>query len=253
MDTILIFAEILIFLFGIVIGSFLNVCIYRIPKGEDIVKVNSHCMTCGYQLKWYDLIPIFSYIFLRGKCRKCKTKLSCQYPIVEAVNGFMYVLIFAVNGLNVESGIYSLLASALLVLSVIDFRTYEIPFGINVFIFILACIHMLLDLARWKDYVIGFFAVSAFLYLLYLLSKGRAIGGGDIKLMAFAGLFLGWKCIILAFLIGCILGAVIHSIRMKVTDAEHVLAFGPYLCAGLTIAMLFGTNIINWYLSFMGF
>ena len=253
MDTILIFAEILIFLFGIVIGSFLNVCIYRIPKGEDIVKVNSHCMTCGYQLKWYDLIPIFSYIFLRGKCRKCKTKLSCQYPIVEAVNGFMYVLIFAVNGLNVESGIYSLMASALLVLSVIDFRTYEIPFGINVFIFILACIHMLLDLARWKDYVIGFFAVSAFLYLLYLLSKGRAIGGGDIKLMAFAGLFLGWKCIILAFLIGCILGAVIHSIRMKVTDAEHVLAFGPYLCAGLTIAMLFGTNIINWYLSFMGF
>ena len=250
MDTILIFAEILIFLFGIVIGSFLNVCI---PKGEDIVKVNSHCMTCGYQLKWYDLIPIFSYIFLRGKCRKCKTKLSCQYPIVEAVNGFMYVLIFAVNGLNVESGIYSLMASALLVLSVIDFRTYEIPFGINVFIFILACIHMLLDLARWKDYVIGFFAVSAFLYLLFLLSKGRAIGGGDIKLMAFAGLFLGWKCIILAFLIGCILGAVIHSIRMKVTDAEHVLAFGPYLCAGLTIAMLFGTNIINWYLSFMGF
>ena len=242
MDTILIFAEILIFLFGIVIGSFLNVCIYRIPKGEDIVKVNSHCMTCGYQLKWYDLIPIFSYIFLKGKCRKCKTKLSCQYPIVEAV-----------NGLNVESGIYSLMASALLVLSVIDFRTYEIPFGINVFIFLLACIHMLLDLAQWKSYVIGFFTVSAFLYLLYLLSKGRAIGGGDIKLMAFAGLFLGWKCIILAFLIGCILGAVIHSIRMKVTDAEHVLAFGPYLCAGLTIAMLFGTNIINWYLSFMGF
>ena len=107
MDTILIFAEILIFLFGIVIGSFLNVCIYRIPKGEDIVKVNSHCMTCGYQLKWYDLIPIFSYIFLRGKCRKCKTKLSCQYPIVEAVNGFMYVLIFAVNGLNVEWDILS--------------------------------------------------------------------------------------------------------------------------------------------------
>ena len=249
MDTILIFAEILIFLFGIVIGSFLNVCIYRIPKGEDIVKVHSHCMTCGYQLKWYDLIPIFSYIFLKGKCRKCKTKLSCQYPIVEAVNGFMYVLIFAVNGLNVESGIYSLMASALLVLSVIDFRTYEIPFGINVFIFLLACIHMLLDLAQWKSYVIGFFTVSAFLYLLYLLSKGRAIGGGDIKLMAFAGLFLGWKCIILAFLIGCILGAVIHSIRMKVTDAQHVLAFGPYLCAGLTIAMLFGTNIINWYIS----
>lgn len=248
MDTILIFAEILIFLFGIVIGSFLNVCIYRIPKGEDIVKVNSHCMTCGYQLKWYDLIPIFSYIFLRGKCRKCKTKLSCQYPIVEAVNGFMYVLIFAVNGLNVESGIYSLMASALLVLSVIDFRTYEIPFGINVFIFILACIHMLLDLARWKDYVIGFFAVSAFLYLLYLLSKGRAIGGGDIKLMAAAGMMLGWKAIIIAFVMGCILGSVIHSLRMKLTNEDHVLAMGPYLAAGILLVALWGDSLLQMYM-----
>ena len=221
MDTILIFAEILIFLFGIVIGSFLNVCIYRIPKGEDIVKVNSHCMTCGYQLKWYDLIPIFSYIFLRGKCRKCKTKLSCQYPIVEAVNGFMYVLIL------------------------IDFRTYEIPFGINVFIFILACIHMLLDLARWKDYVIGFFAVSAFLYLLYLLSKGRAIGGGDIKLMAAAGMMLGWKAIIL---MGCILGSVIHLLRMKLTNEDHVLAMGPYLAAGILLAALWGDSLLQMYM-----
>ena len=231
MDTILIFAEILIFLFGIVIGSFLNVCIYRIPKGEDIVKVNSHCMTCGYQLKWYDLIPIFSYIFLRGKCRKCKTKLSCQYPIVEAVNG-----------------IYSLMASALLVLSVIDFRTYEIPFGINVFIFILACIHMLLDLARWKDYVIGFFAVSAFLYLLYLLSKGRAIGGGDIKLMAAAGMMLGWKAIIIAFVMGCILGSVIHLLRMKLTNEDHVLAMGPYLAAGILLAALWGDSLLQMYM-----
>lgn len=240
MDTILIFAEILIFLFGIVIGSFLNVCIYRIPKGEDIVKVNSHCMTCGYQLKWYDLIPIFSYIFLRGKCRKCKTKLSCQYPIVEAVNGFMYVLIFAVNGLNVESGIYSLLASALLVLSVIDFRTYEIPFGINVFIFILACIHMLLDLARWKDYVIGFFAVSAFLYLLYLLSKGRFIGGGDIKLMAAAGMMLGWKAIIIAFVMGCILGSVIHLLLHETDKRGSCVSNGTVLSSRYFISGALG-------------
>ena len=148
MDPILIFAECIIFLFGIVIGSFLNVCIYRIPKGEDIVKVNSHCMSCGYQLKWYDLVPILSYICLGGKCRKCKTKLSCQYPLIEAANGLLYVLIFAVNGLNIESGLYSLMASALLVLSVIDFRTYEIPFGINVFIFIIAIIHLVLDVTN---------------------------------------------------------------------------------------------------------
>ena len=160
----------------------------------------------------------------------------------------MYVLIFAVNGLNVESGIYSLLASALLVLSVIDFRTYEIPFGINVFIFILACIHMLLDLARWKDYVIGFFAVSAFLYLLYLLSKGRAIGGGDIKLMAAAGMMLGWKAIIIAFVMGCILGSVIHLLRMKLTNEDHVLAMGPYLAAGILLAALWGDSLLQMYM-----
>ena len=248
MDTILIFAEILIFLFGIVIGSFLNVCIYRIPKGEDIVKVNSHCMTCGYQLKWYDLIPIFSYIFLRGKCRKCKTKLSCQYPIIEAVNGFMYVLIFAVNGLNVESGIYSLMASALLVLSVIDFRTYEIPFGINVFLFVLGVIRCVFGKGDRGTLMIGFFAVSLFLLLLSLLTRGAAIGGGDIKLMAAAGLLLGWKLIILAFVMGCIAGSVVHLFRMKVCGAGRMLALGPYLSVGIFIAALWGNGMIDWYL-----
>lgn len=123
-----------IFLFGIVIGSFVNVCIYRIPKKEDIVKVRSHCMSCGYQLKWYDLVPLFSYLALRGRCRRCNVKLSVQYPVVEAANGILYVLIVLVNGANVESLLYCLLTSALLALSVIDFRTYEIPVGINLFI-----------------------------------------------------------------------------------------------------------------------
>lgn len=249
MDPILIFAECIIFLFGIVIGSFLNVCIYRIPKGEDIVKVNSHCMSCGYQLKWYDLVPILSYICLGGKCRKCKTKLSCQYPLIEAANGLLYVLIFAVNGLHIESGLYSLMASALLVLSVIDFRTYEIPFGINVFIFIIAIIHLVLDVTNWSTYVIGFFSVSTFLYLMFVFSHGKAIGGGDIKLMAATGMMLGWKKIILAFVLGCILGSVIHLLRMKISKAEHVLAMGPYLALGIMIATLWGDSLIQMYLN----
>lgn len=247
MDWIWILAECMFFLFGIVIGSFLNVCIYRIPKGEDLIRVNSHCMSCGYRLKWYDLFPIVSYLFLGGHCRKCGAKISCQYPIIEAVNGGLYVLIFGVNGWNLESVVYCLTASALLVLSVIDFRTYEIPFGINVFIFILACVHMMLDRTEWKDYVIGFFAVSAFLYLLYLLTRGRAIGGGDIKLMAATGMLLGWKKNILAFVLGCIFGAVIHLIRMKLTKEEHVLAMGPYLSAGVLLSALWGDSLIRMY------
>lgn len=242
---------IIIFLYGIVIGSFLNVCIYRIPKKEDIVKVRSHCMNCGYKLEWYDLVPLFSYLFLKGRCRKCKTKLSVQYPLIEAANGIMYVVIVLINGANVESLLYCLLASALLTLSVIDFRTYEIPIGINIFILALGLIRVVTDFSDWPNYLIGLLCVSTFLAVIYYASKGRGIGGGDVKLMAVCGLVLGWKLIILAFFIGCILGAVIHVARMKISGESHVLAMGPYLSAGVFIAMLWGNRMIEWYFSFL--
>ena len=239
---------IIIFLFGIVIGSFLNVCIYRIPKHEDIVKTRSHCMSCGYQLEWYDMFPVFSYLFLGGKCRKCGAKLSVQYPLIEAANGILYTMIVWMNGVNVESLLYCLLTSALIVLSVIDFRTYEIPLGINLFILALGLIRVATDYRNFPDYLIGFLSVSAVLAVLYYVSRGRAIGGGDVKLMAVCGLLLGWKLIIMAFLLGCILGAVIHVIRMKVSGEDHVLAMGPYLSMGVFIAALWGNQLLTWYL-----
>lgn len=245
-----IFFYITIFLFGIVIGSFLNVCIYRIPRGEDIVRVRSHCMSCGYKLEWYDLVPLLSYLILRGRCRKCKAKLPAQYPMIEAGNGILYVGIVFVKGVNVESLLYCLLASALLTLSVIDFRTYEIPLGINLFILAIGLIRVVTDFSGWLSYLIGFFSVSAFLAVIYYATKGRGIGGGDVKLMAACGLVLGWKLIILAFFIGCILGAVIHVMRMRISGADHVLAMGPYLSLGVFTAMLWGNQMIAWYLQF---
>ena len=242
-----------VFLYGIVIGSFLNVCIYRIPLGESIAKERSHCMSCGYQLRWFDLVPLFSWLALGGKCRKCKAPISPQYPIIEAANGALYILIFAVNGFNLVSILYCLMASALLALSVIDFRTYEIPFGFNVFIGVLGLIRLLTDWGNWSEYLIGLVEISVVLELLLIISKGRAIGGGDVKLMAAAGLLIGWKLIILAFFIGCILGSVIHIIRMKVSQAEHVLAMGPYLSAGILIASLWGNQFINWYFGLLAF
>lgn len=239
---------VVIFLYGIVIGSFLNVCILRIPLKESIAKRRSHCMHCGYQLKWYDLVPLFSYIFLGGKCRKCKEHISLQYPLVEALNGVLYVLIFLVNGWSIDSVIYCLLGSALIVLSVIDFRTYEIPFGINLFILALGLIHLIFHLGDWVDYGIGLLAVSTFLGIIFWITKGAAIGGGDVKLMGAAGLLLGWKLSIVAFLAGCILGSVIHLIRMKVSGAERVLAMGPYLAAGIMFAALWGNEFLSWYL-----
>jgi leader peptidase (prepilin peptidase)/N-methyltransferase len=208
-------------------------------------------MQCGYQLKWYDLVPLFSYLFLGGKCRKCKTKISIQYPIIETVNGILYVLVFFINGWNVVSILYCLFASALLTLSIIDFRTYEIPFGINLFILTLGLIHVAMDIDHWLQYAIGLLSVSAFLYVIYFATKGRGIGGGDVKLMAACGLLLGWKLNLVGFLLGCILGSILHLIRMKVTKASHVLAMGPYLSLGAFIAALWGDRIINWYLAYL--
>lgn len=243
---------IIIFIFGITIGSFLNVCIYRIPLGESIVTAPSHCMTCGWKLKWYDMVPVFSWLVLGGKCRNCKSKISVQYPIIEGVNGILYVVICAVNGLEWSSMIYCFMASALLVLSIIDWRTYEIPFGINVFLFVLGVAMTILDRGNLAEHLIGMICVSGLLGILYLLTGGRAIGGGDIKLMFACGLILGWKLILLAFFLGCIIGSVVHIIRMSVKKAGRMLAMGPYLSVGILLAALWGNAWINWYLSLLG-
>lgn len=244
---------IIVFLYGIVIGSFLNVLIYRLPKKENIAVTRSHCMSCGYQLRWYDLIPLLSFAALGGRCRKCKTKLSVQYPLIEGLNGVLYVAVFARFGMNIDSLVYCLLLSALLALSVIDFRTYEIPVSFNYFILTLGLIHLVADYVNWPEYVIGLVAVSAVLCVIYYVSKGTAIGGGDVKLMAATGLLLGWKLNLLGFVIGCILASVIHLIRMKVAGEGRQLAMGPYLAAGTGFALFFGDWFIEWYLGFLGF
>ena len=243
---------ILIFLYGIVIGSFLNVVIVRVPRKESIVKVRSHCENCGYQLKWFDLIPIFSYLVLGGKCRKCKTKISAQHLVLEVLNGILYVFTFFMAGFSLKAVLLCLLFSALLALSLIDFRTYEIPVGFQYVILVLAVCQTILDRTNWLEHVIGFFAVSVVLYLIYIISKGAAIGGGDVKLMAVCGLFVGWKLIIFAFLLGCIVGSVVHIIRMKLSGESHVLAMGPYLSIGVFVAALWGNQILTWYLGILG-
>lgn len=246
---------IVLFIFGTVFGSFMNVCIYRLPKHETIVTKPSHCMQCGYRLKWYDLVPLVSWLILKGRCRKCHEPISKQYPIIEAANGIGWLIIFVVRGIRYEiqydgtTLCYLALFSALLVLSVIDWRTYEIPLGCNIFILTVGLVHLCMDYTNWSQYVIGLISVSGFLYIIYLATKGRGIGGGDIKLMAACGLLLGWKLNVLALVLGCIIGSVIHIIRMKVSGEDHVLAMGPYLSVGVMIAALWGDKIIDLYLS----
>ena len=168
---------VIIFIFGVVIGSFLNVCILRLPEHKTIVTEPSHCMKCGYRLQWYALVPLVSWILLKGRCRKCKEPISKQYPIIEAVNGVAWCLIAVVRGIsddlpyNGTTVCYMALFSVLLVISVIDFRTYEIPLGCNIFILAVGLIHLCVDYSNWLQYVIGLTAVSLFLYFIYVSQR----------------------------------------------------------------------------------
>ena len=246
-----IFLYIVAFLYGIVIGSFLNVLIFRIPKKENIVQ-SSHCMSCGHKLGWRDMVPVFSYIILRGRCRQCGARISIQYPLIEALNGVLYVVVFMAGGFTFSSVLYCLMTSALIVIAVIDERTYQIPVSQNLFLGLLGIIMTVYDFRHILSHIIGAVIVSLFLYGLYYFSSGKAIGGGDIKLMAYAGLLLGAKNIIFAFILACNLGSVIHTIRMKVSKRNNLLALGPYLSAGIFIAALWGSRFWTWYLGMMG-
>ena len=239
-------------LLGACVGSFCNVLIYRIPRGEEFVRTPSHCMTCGHQLSWYELVPVLSWLVQGGKCRGCGVKLSAQYPVVEAANGLMWLLtgiLFRGDWLTV--GLYCGLFSLLLVASVIDWREFIIPNGINLAIFLLGLVRLATDLQNWLFYVVGMLAVSLVFLLLHILTGGNGLGMGDVKLVAAAGLLLGWPKMILAVLIGSVAGALIHSVRMK-RGAGRKLAFGPYLAAGIWFAALVGEPLIHAYLGLFG-
>ena len=239
---------ILAFIFGTFIGSFVNVLILRIPNHENFITERSHCPKCGYVLKPLDLVPVLSYMALRGRCRNCHEKISVQYPLIEILNGVLYLATFAVYGFSINTLLYFFFIPALIALSVIDARTFEIPEGFIYYMLLLGAVRVATDYRHTLDYVIGFFSVSLLFLLILLISKGRAMGGGDVKLMAVTGLIIGWKLNILALILGCILGSVIHLLRMRFKGADHTLAFGPYLSMGVTIALLYGDRLIEAYL-----
>ena len=237
---------------GVCVGSFLNVLIYRIPKGEEFVKTPSHCMNCGHTLAWYENIPVISWLLQHGKCRACGVKLSAQYPVIEALNGAMWLLTgLLYRGDWLTVGLYCLLFSMLLVLTVIDWRTFTIPNGINLVIFLLGVVRLITDLDNWVSYVIGLVSVSLVFLLMHLATHGNGLGMGDVKLVAGAGLLLGWSSMLLAVVIGSLSGAIIHSVRMR-HGADRKLAFGPYLAAGIWIAALGGQQIVDAYFGLFG-
>lgn len=244
---------ILITVLGLCVGSFCNVLIFRIPKGEEFVKSSSHCMSCGHKLSWYENIPLLSFALQKGKCRSCGRALSFQYPAVEAINGLLWLvcgLCFRGDWLTVA--LYCCLISLCIVIALIDWRTFEIPNGLNLAIFILGLVRLFTDLGSWKSYLIGLLCVSLFFLLLWFATRGAGIGMGDVKLMGAAGLLLGWQRILLALIVGSVAGSIIHMIRMRRSGEGKKLAFGPYLSAGIVLSALFGEALIGAYLGLFG-
>lgn len=250
-----IFPYIVACLFGAVVGSFLNVCIHRLPRHESVVWPASHCPSCASPIAAYDNIPILSYLLLRGRCRACRALIFAQYPIVELVNGVGYGVILWQFGLGWSSAAYALLFSALLVVSAIDLSHQIIPDRITLpgIVLGLLCASTILPVGL-LDSVLGVLVGGGLLWALawaspYLFGK-EGMGGGDIKLLAMIGAFLGWKPVLLTVMVGALVGSVIGLglITLKVIRRDQYLPFGPFLALGAVVSLLFYRELLTWYL-----
>jgi leader peptidase (prepilin peptidase)/N-methyltransferase len=264
-----------VFLFGLMVGSFLNVCILRIPREESIVLPPSHCPTCGASIEPYDNIPVVSWLVLRGRCRNCKTPISLQYPAIELLTGLLFLACYLAFGLSVEALKWGVFAALMVVLTVTDLRERILPDVVNFpglgagLLFSLFTPPMdgtaawlanrLFDFSipqaalSLADAVIGAAAASGLLWIVaegYFRLRGReGMGLGDVKMMAMAGAFLGLQrsllTILLGSLLGSVIGATVIAVGRKGRDFE--LPFGTFLGAGAILVIFFGSPTLAWY------
>ncbi|MGQ9499664.1 MAG: prepilin peptidase [Dissulfurimicrobium sp.] len=246
--------QISIFLLGLCLGSFLNVCIYRIPQGRSIVKPGSACMKCGHRLAWWENIPIVSFIILRARCRSCGAGIPLQYPLVETLTGLIITLLWRKFNLTADFFIYSCFAATLIIITFIDLEHQIIPDILSLPMIALGLISsfFLADL-NWYDSIIGALLGGGALYLVasgyYLLTHKEGMGGGDIKLLAMIGAFLGWKAIPLVIFISAGIGSVIGVSLILIHKAERrtAIPYGPFLAFAALISLLYGREITIWY------
>ncbi|OGW84839.1 MAG: hypothetical protein A2987_07025 [Omnitrophica bacterium RIFCSPLOWO2_01_FULL_45_10] len=251
--------KLIVFVFGSIVGSFLNVCIYRLPKNESVVIPASHCPNCKRPIPWHDNIPILSYIILRAKCRFCGSKIRFRYFIVEVLTAILLTVLFAAfRGTPEKFFAYSVLTCGLIVATFVDFEVQEIPDQITLGGILIGLVLSFIfpsifgrEAARWHGliysaigavvgglsiYIIGFFGELAF--------KREAMGGGDVKLMAAIGAFLGWKLVIMTFFIAPVFGSMV-GLFLKMKEGREIIPYGPYLSLGALISIFWGEKILQ--------
>ena len=261
-EFIRLYAFIMAGLVGLCVGSFLNVVIYRVPNGMNLARPSSHCTTCDYVLRWYDNIPVLSYIILGGRCRKCGQRISPRYMIVEIVNALLWLL--SAHLFLDENPVYAVICaivlSALICIFFIDLEHLLIFNRFVIIVLVAGIVAIFFDrYTEWYDHLIGTAAFGGAFLLIYYgaiwILKREGLGFGDVKLAFAAGLLLGWQRMLFAMLIASVSASIILVILRRVRGDEegHEYPFGPFLAVGIGAAMLFGAPVISWYTSLLGF
>lgn len=246
-----------LFLFGAIVGSFLNVCIYRMPREKSIVTPGSRCTHCQRAIRWHDNIPLISFILLGGKCRHCKKKISWRYPLVELIGALTPVWVFSQEGFRWETVIFTILIWGLIVVTFVDFEHQIIPDEISVGglaagILVSGVYPQLHGAQGWvfgiKEAIIGAAVGAASIYLVGLLGRlifrREAMGMGDVKLMGMLGAVLGWKQILLVFFIAPLFGSVV-GLAIKWIKKSDVIPYGPFLSLATFVVLFWGERILK--------
>lgn len=241
----------LFFIYGLVFGSFFNLVGLRVPKGESIVRPPSHCTVCDRNLTVKDLVPVFSYVFLKGKCRGCGTKIHWVYPVMEIATGLLFAFAYYQLGFTLELVVALLFISLLVIITVSDIAYMLIPDKILLFFLIpLIVLRVFEPLSPWWDSIVGAVVGFGVLFLIAIVSKG-GMGGGDIKLFFVIGLVLGWVPTLLTLFLASIIGTVIGVISLRRTKQgrKTPIPFGPSIAIAAIIAYFYGESLVDWYVN----
>jgi leader peptidase (prepilin peptidase) / N-methyltransferase len=236
-------------LFGLIIGSFLNVVIARVPAGRSLWRPRSACPKCNAQLAWHDNVPVLSFLLLRGRCRSCRTPISWRYPIVEIANAAALVSAYVAFGPTAEFLVAGALLSALIVVMAIDLQLQLIPDVITIPGIVVGLLaNIVTGHVPWLESLIGLVGAGG-LFLMIILVSGGGMGGGDMKLAAMLGAFLGWKALLVALFVAIVLGGVvaIALLTLRLRRRKDPVPFGPFLAVGGAMGLFWGTRVFAWY------